>query len=77
MLLIFFLVPENSGSPFYSEGEFQKNLKNKVMSSYNADQEDEITVKKDDIVDVVTAELSESESLKQDPPKLRGNSSNI
>ena len=47
------------------------------MSPYNADQEDEITVKKDDIVDVVTAELSESEYLKQDPPKLRGNSSNI
>ena len=47
------------------------------MFSYNADQEDEITVKKDDIVDVVTAELSEYESLKQDPPKLRGNSSNI
>ena len=47
------------------------------MFSYNVDQEDEITVKKDDIVDVVTAELSESESLKQDPLKLRGNSSNI
>ena len=47
------------------------------MFSYNVDQEDEITVKKDDIVDVVTAELSESESLKRDPPKLRGNSSNI
>lgn len=56
---MFFLAPERPAPPLSSGGQSQKHLKAKVMFPYNADQEDEITIKEGEIVDVISMETEQ------------------
>lgn len=56
---MYFLAPERPGPPPSSGGQSQKNLKAKAMFPYIADQEDEITIKEGDIVDVISRETEQ------------------
>ena len=58
-ITIRFLIPEkpiHSSSSFDSRDQHDDQIKAKVMFSYTAEKDDEITIKKGGIVDVITME---------------------